>query len=58
MINSYNMSTFLMFRMVDAANNHTIDENFPFRLPVHSSEELKMQLEEKIKNTGGLQPLL
>ena len=44
------MSSFLMYRMIDPMNTHTIEKHFSDRLPVRNSEELEEHLKNRVKN--------
>lgn len=48
-LTSREMSSFLMYRMKDPLNTHTISEKYPYRKPIHNS----LQLEEYLRNRIG-----
>lgn len=47
------MSSFLMYRMTNPMQTHTIPENFPNRVPVTNSYELERHLKERIASVAG-----
>ena len=47
------MSSFLMYRMTNPIETHTIPNNFPNRIPVTDSYELEEHLKERVKSVAG-----
>lgn len=44
------MSSFLMYRMINPKETHTISRYFPNRIPIHTPDELKAHIERRLKD--------
>lgn len=49
-LSKYEMSSFLMYRMVNPCNNNIIKEKFPKRIPIQTSKELEDHLKSRMLN--------
>lgn len=47
-MNTKEMSAYLQFRTIDPEKNRTIVDNFPGRIPVHSSIDLEYHLKQRV----------
>ncbi len=52
-LNETQMSSFLMYRIIDPLTNPTISENFPDRVPITNSVELEKHLENSVRKNAG-----
>ena len=53
-LSSKEMSSFLMYRMTHPEETHTIEDNYPNRIPVRNSQELEEHLRNSVqKSVGG-----
>lgn len=48
-LSSREMSSFLMYRMVHPEMTHTIEENYPFRVPITNSTDLEDYLKRRVQ---------
>ena len=57
-LTSKEMSSFLMYRMTHPEETHTIEDNYPNRVPIINSVELEGHLSNSVQKFmgGGVQP--
>lgn len=54
-LTSKEMCSFLMYRMTNPAETHTIEDNYPNRVPVRNSIDLEEHLRSSVqKYVGGV----